>query len=101
MKRGEIKVRFKTFLQLLIILGIVGTFGYHGMWGRRGLIRFYALKKDVDAQKKVVAKLEQHVQTLQQKVDSWQDNDFEREKVVREDLQMGFTNEYVYVLPKE
>jgi len=50
--------------------------------------------------KQTIHSLIAEIDTLKQKTTALQSDSFEREKIIREDLQMSCTNEYVYLLPK-
>ncbi|MFH0898245.1 MAG: septum formation initiator family protein [bacterium] len=93
-------MNFKTFLQITIIIGFCTTFGYHVIWNEHGLLNFYELKREVTKQQTIVTQLQQDIKHLQTQIQTFQADDFEKEKIAREDLQMGCTNELVYILPK-
>ncbi|MFH1831556.1 MAG: septum formation initiator family protein [bacterium] len=91
-------MRIKTFFQLIIIGGLCSTLGYYFVYGDKGLIQFKILKQEVEVQKDIVKKLQAEVQVLELKLQAFNENDFEKEKIAREDLHMGYTNEFVYIL---
>ena len=58
------------------------------------------LKKEASNEKNKINMLEQEINSLKQSIHRWQTDNFEKERVAREELQMSLPNEFVYVLPK-
>ena len=89
----------KRDVVILSILGITLASGIgYIILGERGIISYYKLKKEIELEQKQIKDLEQEIINLQAKIDSWKSDEFHTEKFARQDLQMGKTDEQVYVL---
>ncbi len=99
-KKGIImKTKIITSVALLLILCGIST--YYIVWGKRGVNTFKTISKEIDQEKEKVKKVEDEIKHLKTIIALWQTDEFELEKLARMDLQMGTTNEIVYLLPKK
>ncbi len=84
---------------LLIAFGIILLSGLgYIIFGKRGIIAYYKLKHEIDAEKQQIQSLEEEIKHIQAKIDMWKSDEFHAEKFARQDLQMGKPDEQVYVL---
>jgi cell division protein FtsB len=88
--------RYKVILTILGI-SISAGLGYM-VFGERGIIAYYKLRKEIELEQKQIKELEEEINHIQAKIDSWKSDEFHQEKFARQDLQMGKPDEQVYVL---
>ena len=91
-------MKAKTIIQSIIIIAICGSFGKHLIFGKKGIREYFQLQKESEFVKKEICTVNQEITHLQSSIQKWTSDDFEKEKVAREDLQMGHPNELVYVV---
>jgi cell division protein FtsB len=89
----------KSVVRTIIFSGLSLTLGFYIIFGKRGVKEYLRLKQEIEQEKKMIALVEQEIHHLENKIDRWSDDQFEHEKIAREDLQMGCTNELVYLTP--
>jgi cell division protein FtsB len=83
----------------LSLFGIILAIGLgYTIFGKREIIAYYSLKKEIDLEKAQIQELENEIAHIQAKIDNWKDDEFHTEKFARQDLQMGKPDEQVYVL---
>ncbi len=63
-----------------------------------GLLKYFSTKKDIQAQREKISKLEVKIGDLETRIAIWGQDKFETEKMARQDLQMGYPNETVYLI---
>lgn len=89
----------KRNIIILSILAITISTGLgYIIFGNRGIIAYYKLKNEIDAEKQQIQALEQEIAHIQAKIDNWGSDEFHAEKFARQDLQMGKPGEQMYVL---
>ncbi len=66
-----------------------------------GMMKFFNVKKEISSEKNKYSKLKNKIAKLNNKIERWQKDDFALEKMARQELQMGFANEKVYILPEK
>ena len=94
-------MNLKSWIKIGLLAGLGGWYIYHLYTNPKGLLHQRGLAKENAIEQARVNSLVAEVANLQTKTIALQSNRFEREKIIREDLQMSCTNEYVYLLPKE
>ena len=92
---------FKSWTKLGLLAGLGGWYVHHLYTNPKGIIYQQSLAAENAAEQNIINTLSRQVANLQSKTIALQSSSFEREKIIREDLQMSCTNEYVYLLPKE
>ena len=94
-------MNFKSWIKLLIVVALIGWYIYYLYNNPKG-IKFQRARATENAQEQsLIAALEADISKLQTKKIALQSDPFEQEKIIREDLQMSCTNEYVYLLPSQ
>jgi len=78
----------KLFMKTALLLEMV-AFGYVYMCGKNGICVYRAQKNVVEDLKKDILVLDNEVAQLQKEMHVWQTDDFYKEKVAREQLQMA------------
>lgn len=68
------------------------------IFGKRGILEYYKLKNEIELEQQQIKDLEAEIHKLQAKIDNWNSDEFNTEKFARQDLQMGKSNEQVFVL---
>jgi|WetSurMetagenome_2_1015567.scaffolds.fasta_scaffold37858_4 cell division protein FtsB len=89
-----------TLLRHSITISLGFVIGYYVFFGPRGLIEYFKLKSHINKEKMKISRLEKNIGKLQSAINRNQTNPYELEKVARYDFDMGYTNELVYLLPK-
>lgn len=96
-EKGDRMKRKDTIL--LLIFGLIFSFGLgYIVFGKRGIISYYKLKKEIDLEKQQIQHLKEEIAHIQAKIDLWKSDEFHAEKFARQDLQMGKPDEQVFVL---
>ena len=91
-------MKVKSILRLIILLCFAVYFFNTIVFGQRGIKNYLELKNEINFEKNKIVKVENKIKDFQKKIDKWLQGDFELEKIAREELQMGFANEKVYIL---
>lgn len=94
-------MNLKFWIKTGILAGLVCWYIHHLYTNPKGVLYQKSLAKENATEQARVNSLVAEVAKLQTKTIALQSNRFEREKIIRQDLQMSCTNEYVYLLPKE
>jgi cell division protein FtsB len=94
----ELTIDKKFIVRAAILSLVVVYFGGSIIVGKTGLLSYFSLKKEIRAEKEKVDRIKQKIEKLSLKIQRWQQDDFELEKLAREDLQMGLPDEKVYLL---
>ena len=81
------KILFITLCSILISYVI---------FSKRGIREYLRMHSEIEGKKQDITDVEKTIETLKNKLQTWKTEDFEREKLAREDLNMGLTNELVY-----
>ncbi len=91
----------KNIIKLCLLVGVGGWYTYHFYTNPKGLTHQRTLARENAATQKAINAIEAEIATLKEKTIGLQANRFEQEKIIRQDLQMSCTNEYVYLLPAQ
>ena len=92
-------MKIKMILHSLVIIGICTSYGYYLMFGKKGITQYTRLRKETDSEKQFVAKLEEEINELSNALHVWKHEEIAKEHMAREDLQMSYTNELIYLIP--
>ena len=82
-------IHVKKIAMRLFLLGEMAAFGYFYMAGKNGLQSLHKQRGIVVDLKKNITHLNDEVAHLQQEINVWQSDDFYKEKIAREQLQMA------------
>lgn len=88
----------KNALHFSILIAVLAVCFYFIIFGQRGVLKYYQISKEIQQEKAKLVKLEQKNKKLQSKIEAWQNDDFQKEKFARQDLQMSKPDEMVFVL---
>lgn len=94
----EINFDEKFIVRVSILVLLIGYFGGSLIFGSKGILKYFAVKKEIAHEKDKVIKFKKKIEKLNTKIALWQQSDFELEKMAREKLQMGYPDEKVYLL---
>jgi len=78
----------KIVMRMFLMLEMV-AFGYVYVCGKNGLQSLHKHKNSVIDLKKNIVQLDQEVALLEKEIHVWQSDDFYKEKIAREQLQMA------------
>lgn len=87
----------KKALQRSLFFATLAVCLYFIFFGHQGVLKYYQLAKENDHEKKQLVTLEKKNNQLLDKIAQWKQNDFNKEKFVRQELQMAKPNEMVFV----
>ncbi len=90
--------RIKRIALRLFLLGEVVLFGYIYLFGNNGLQALNQLKHETNMFEQTVTQLAGEVDALETEIIEWEQNDFYKEKIAREQLQMAHKNDEIYYL---
>ncbi|KKQ33364.1 MAG: Septum formation initiator [candidate division TM6 bacterium GW2011_GWF2_37_49] len=88
----------KNALHFSLLIAVLAACLYFIIFGQRGVMKYYQVSKEIQHEKAKLAKLEQKNKKLQAKIEAWQNDNFQKEKFARQDLQMSKPDEMVFVL---
>ncbi len=88
----------KQLLLRMFLVGELCTVGFLFICGPQGFFAVRAVYKEHAALLIKIAQEEEEVKLLKKRIDEWVKNDFYKEKIARENLQMARPEEQVYVL---
>ena len=91
----------KSIIKLCILASVVGGYGYHFYTNPKGVCYQQAFAQENAKIVVDIESLEAEIDVIKTKTIGLESNRFEQEKIMREDLQLSCTNEYVYLLPKK
>ena len=91
---------FKKFFRIIIVLIFACCLIGSIVVGEMGIEHYFGVKQEIVIQKDKVSKLENIIKNLENKIETFLVDDFELERMAREELQMGFADERVYLLPE-
>ncbi len=74
--------------------------GYYFIFSQYGLVSYWSMCKKIKKEHTKIAQLKQEITSLKNNLET-ADTPFEKETIARCDYGMGYTNELVYVMPKE
>ncbi|HEX4068844.1 MAG TPA: septum formation initiator family protein [Candidatus Babeliales bacterium] len=87
--KGEIMIRWKKMLMKIVLACEMTAFGYIYFFGSNGIASLQNQKKVVVDLKKDILVLDGEIVQLEKEIYAWQTDDFYKEKVAREQLQMA------------
>ncbi|MBM3886541.1 hypothetical protein FJ364_01310 [Candidatus Dependentiae bacterium] len=93
-------VNIKDWIKLSLLAGACIWYIHYLYTNPKGIFQQRQMIAENTIDKQTIHSLIAEIDTLKQKTTALQSDSFEREKIIREDLQMSCTNEYVYLLPK-
>ncbi|MCK4651128.1 septum formation initiator family protein [Candidatus Babeliales bacterium] len=94
-------MKFKIIIRTLILFVACLFFVKFIIWGNLGIVNYFDNKKKIELEKNKIVKLEQKIKILKGDIEEFLGDDFELQRMAREDLQMGFVDEKVYLLVDE
>ncbi|MFC1894771.1 septum formation initiator family protein [Candidatus Dependentiae bacterium] len=91
-------MRIKVFVRyiILVIFSVVCIKSI--VFGDQGLNKYFNIKNEIEIESGKILRLEKKIIVLSRQINNWLKDDFELEKMAREELQMGYANEKVYLL---
>ena len=91
-------MRLKRFLRVFIILLVFGFLVKYFFLSSNGFLHYMTVKKNVEKEMHKLVRLESKINNLEVEINKLASDEFEVQKIAREDLQMGFRDEKVYLL---
>ena len=91
-------MKTKIILQISFFLSLCCLAGTYLWKSKQGIFTYLNLKKELRQETIDVQAIEYKNSELRQKINQWNIDSFEKEKRVRQDLGMSFTNELVYLI---
>lgn len=91
-------MNLKSWMKIMVLATATGGYIHHFYTNPKGVFRQRKLAQENEIEKNKIAALENKVSQLQQKTIALHSDWLEQEKIIRQDLQMSYTNEYVYLL---
>jgi cell division protein FtsB len=88
----------KNILQISFFISLCSLASTYLWKSKQGIFTYLNLKKEHRQETIDVQAIEYKNNELRQKINQWNNDSFEKEKVVRQDLGMSFTNELVYLI---
>lgn len=86
---GECMMQFKKVFMKVLLLLEMGAFGHMYFFGKNGIAALQTQKKVVVGLKHTIVQLDNEVIRLEKEIYAWQTDDFYKEKIAREQLQMA------------
>lgn len=99
--KGIVQMKYKHSIHRVLLMIFAVGVGSYIVVGKRGVMQYISLQEELAAEIEYVKKMEQTCTQLQADATTWQENSFELEKLARQDLHMGYTNEVMYYFPTE
>jgi len=91
-------MRIKKIIVRFIVCIEMCTFGYMYLCGKNGLQLLQKQKKDLSVLEHECTQIQKEIDTLQQDIFVWQTNDFCKEKIAREQLQMARKDDKLFYI---
>lgn len=91
-------MKTENIAKIFVVLVILGGFANLILFSDSGFYVFSSLKTEIAKKEKNVATLENEVRSLKKEIDAWQHDKFYLEKMAREELLMGRSNELIFVM---
>lgn len=88
----------KRMLLRFFLVFEVFLFGYMYFFGKNGLQELHVLKSETMQFDQEVQQLAQDIEGLEAEIVAWEENDFCKEKIAREQLQMACKNDEIYYI---
>jgi cell division protein FtsB len=86
----------KKLIQYSLLLALTSWYSYQIAYGKNGLKTYYRLQQQLQQEEANVAQLTQKIAQLEKHIHMVKANKFTKEKIAREELLLGKSNEYVY-----
>lgn len=86
----------RIVLRLFLLLEVV-VFGHIYLFGNNGLHSLTKLKQETKLFEQEIHQLAEEVESLEVEIEKWNSNDFYKEKIAREQLQMARKNDEIYL----
>ncbi len=84
-----------TLLQLFLVVEIF-VFGYVYFFGKSGMQLLYELKRECESIDNEVLQLAVEIKNIEKDISDWESNDFLKEQIAREQLQMARKDDQIY-----
>lgn len=93
-------MKFQSIIFLCrgLFVGLIVTGAYFVVWSDVGILRYQQSKQELMIDESRLAVLNTKVVGLKQKIFDWKSDDFNVEKVARENLGLARKNEIIYIL---
>jgi cell division protein FtsB len=88
-KQEVVMVRMKKMLMKVLLVCEMAAFGHIYFFGSNGIASLQVQKRVVEDLKKDILVLDGEIAQLEKEMYAWQTDDFYKEKVAREQLQMA------------
>ncbi len=92
MKRAK-----KIFMQMVLVAEMI-TFGYVYLFGRNGISALRSERSAVAHLDNTIVQLKSEVAQLEQEIYAWETDDFYKEKIAREQLQMARKDDELFYI---
>jgi len=94
-----LKIYKRTIVRLFFTLEVIVFVGVY-LFGGSGLQYLRVLRNENEKLKNEIVKLEADVKSIELQIASWQSDDFYKEKIAREKLQMAKKGDEIYFVEK-
>jgi cell division protein FtsB len=91
-------MRLKQIAIRLFLLLEMAIFGYVYMYGKNGFATLQVQKRVVEQVQKNVEQLKKEIAIIEEEIVAWQTDDFYKEKVAREQLQMARKGDEIFYI---
>ena len=91
-------MEIKVFVRITILTIFPFVFLKSILFGSQGVVRYFEVKNEIEIEKARILNTERKIKNLNAQINRWLNDDFELEKMAREELQMGYSNEKVYLI---
>lgn len=91
-------MRLKQIAIRLFLLSEMAVFGYVYMYGKNGFATLQVQKRVVEQVQKNVEQLKKEIAIIEEEIVAWQTDDFYKEKVAREQLQMARKGDEIFYI---
>jgi len=85
--------------QKIIFISLCTLLCFYVIFSKRGVREYLRKQHEIEQEKLAVVDIEKTIENLKTKIQAWKKEDFEHERMARQDLNMGYTNELVYKVP--
>jgi cell division protein FtsB len=91
-------MRIKQVMVQLLLMVELCVFGYAYMYGNNGMGTLQARQKEVDTLRTTIEQLKKEVAAVESEILVWQTNDFYKERIAREQLQMARKDDQLFYI---
>ena len=92
-----VKIYKKTIVRLFFLIEVIIFVGVY-LFGANGLQYLIRLQNENNQLKNEIVDLQKEVKIVEQEIVSWQSDDFFKEKIAREQLQMARKGDEIYLV---